>query len=83
MEAVNYSFSESLKKGLVNDENATFIYINNFEVEQYWKTSDIVGIPSVSTASAKIMVNRMEEQGVLFSSPTDIVILKRPVSNDF
>lgn len=83
MEEIIYSFSNCLKKGLVDDEEATFIYINNFEVEQYWRTQETVGIPSISIGNAKIMVNRMEEQGILLSSPKDIVILKRSVSKDF
>ncbi|ETT86896.1 ATP-grasp domain-containing protein [Viridibacillus sp. FSL R5-0477] len=83
MENIGCNLSAHLKKALVDDEKAKFIYINNFEVEQYWKPPETVGIPSVSIGNARLMVNRLEEQGVLLASPTDIVILKRPVSTHF
>ena len=76
-------FNQALKRGLIGSEKATFIFINNFEVEEHWSFSNAVKLPSITIGSSKKVVNRMEELGVLLASSEDVVVLKRPLDSDY
>ncbi|OIU69829.1 hypothetical protein BHE18_02660 [Rossellomorea aquimaris] len=70
------TFDRKLKKFLVNDEQATFIYINNFEVEEKWQHKELVSLPNISLGNSSSIVNRMEELGIFLAAEQDYVILK-------
>ncbi|GIP63141.1 ATP-grasp domain-containing protein [Virgibacillus pantothenticus] len=77
------SFTNKLKNSLVNNENARFIYINNFEVEEQWSHSNIFKLPNISLGSSNVIVNRMEEMGLFLASERDFLILKDQVNTDY
>ncbi len=52
-----------------------FVFLGNFEVEQYWARG-AVGLPRVSSASGLAVVNRMDEFALLLAGETDHVVLK-------
>ena len=52
------TFSENLKKSIVGDINAHLIFLNNFEVEGFWKDSVSANISTISVGDGGIVVNR-------------------------
>jgi hypothetical protein len=72
------NFVTRLKKGLVGDPDARFVYLNNFEVERSWAEGE-PKLPGAGIAFANATVNRMEELGVLLADPDDVVVLKAPI----
>jgi len=76
-------FEQELKRALVQRESASFVYLNNFEVEEHWKQADAAQMPSISMGSSKKIVNRMEEMGLLLASENDYVILQKEVDHDY
>jgi phosphoribosylaminoimidazole carboxylase (NCAIR synthetase) len=77
------SFADELKTALVGDGSATFILLNNFEVETFWKDPGTAGLPSIPLGSSSIIVNRMEEFGILLAGQDDFVVLKAPVDETY
>jgi phosphoribosylaminoimidazole carboxylase (NCAIR synthetase) len=77
------TFDKKLKKYLVNDEQATFIYINNFEVEDKWQLKELVSLPNISLGNSSSIVNRMEELGIFLAAEQDYVILKDSVDSNY
>ncbi|MEE1838761.1 ATP-grasp domain-containing protein [Streptomyces sp. NPDC088190] len=75
-------FADRLKRHLVEDENARFIYLNNFEVERSWAAGE-PKLPGAGISFASATVNRMEEMGVLLAERADIVLLKLPMDSDY
>jgi D-alanine-D-alanine ligase-like ATP-grasp enzyme len=75
-------FAERLKRDLVQDEKARFVYINNFEVERSWAVGE-PKLPGAGISFASATVNRMEEMGVLLAESADIVLLKAPMDSDY
>ncbi|GGH62950.1 phosphoribosylglycinamide formyltransferase 2 [Paenibacillus silvae] len=83
MSTVLTDFSSRLKLALTGRHDVTFVYLNNFEVEQYWEDPEILKLPSLSIGSAADVVHRMEELGVFLAGDQDIVLLKSLPSPDF
>lgn len=77
------TFDKKLKKLLVNDENAQFIYINNFEVEEVWAEDDVFKLPTFTLGKSNRVVNRMEELGLFLATDEDFLILKEDVDFDY
>ncbi len=75
-------FTRRLKRDLVGDPDARFVYVNNFEVERQWGRGE-PGLPGSGIAFADATVNRMEEMGVLLADETDTVVLKAPLDEEF
>jgi D-alanine-D-alanine ligase-like ATP-grasp enzyme len=75
-------FAKRLKRDLVEDENARFVYLNNFEVERSWAVGE-PGLPGAGITFASATVNRMEEMGVPLAEDSDIVLLKAPMDGDY
>lgn len=76
-------FDKNLKKYLVDDENACFIYLNNFEVEEKWTNDEHYKFPTISLGNSDRVVNRMEELCLLLASENDYLILKDRVDDDY
>ncbi|MCG7525533.1 ATP-grasp domain-containing protein [Streptomyces sp. OfavH-34-F] len=76
------TFSERLKKAATGDPGASFIYLNNFEVEAVWG-ADEPKLPGSGLSFSAVTVNRMEEVGVLLAEPHDAVVLKERVDPDY
>lgn len=76
MTTVLTDFSSKLKWALTGRDNVTFVYLNNFEVEEYWSEQGILKLPSLSIGSAGDVVNRMEELGLFLAGENDIILLK-------
>ncbi|UPK44471.1 ATP-grasp domain-containing protein [Paenibacillus pabuli] len=76
MTTVLTDFSSKLKLALTGRHNVTFVYLNNFEVEEYWGDQGIIKLPSLSIGSASDVVNRMEELGLFLAGENDIILLK-------
>ncbi|WFR63284.1 hypothetical protein P9222_02430 [Paenibacillus amylolyticus] len=83
MTTVLTDFSSRLKWALTGRYDVTFVYLNNFEVEEYWSETDILKLPSLSIGSAADVVNRMEELGVFLAEENDIILLKAPPDQGF
>lgn len=80
----NNTFSKRLKKGLVNNESAKFIYLNNFEVEEKWNVDqDIFKFPTITIGNSDVIVNRMEELGLLLATSNDFIVLKEEPDLNF
>lgn len=77
------TFDKKLKKFLVGDEDATFIYINNFEVEDKWQSDETLSLPNISLGNSPSVVNRMEELGIFLAEKNDFVVLKDEVDPDY
>src|SRR4051794_10645699 len=75
-------FARRLKQDLVEDENARFVYLNNFEVERSWAVGE-PKLPGAGVSFASATVNRLEEMGVLLAEESDIVLLKAPMDADY
>lgn len=69
-------FSIKLKRALTGREDTVLVYLNNFEVEEYWNEQGVLKLPSLSIGSASDVVNRMEELGVFLAGEQDVVLLK-------
>ncbi|MEK4109132.1 phosphoribosylaminoimidazole carboxylase (NCAIR synthetase) [Paenibacillus sp. DS2363] len=76
-------FSRKLKQALTGHDEAVFIYINNFEVEEYWNEQGVLKLPSLSVGSAADVVNRMEELGIFLAGEQDVVLLKELPDSGF
>lgn len=76
------TFVTRLKRSLVGDESARFVYLGNFEVERSWAAGE-PKLPGAGIAFANSTVNRMEELGVLLADPGDVVVLKAAPSERF
>jgi len=74
-------FTVRLKRALVEDEDARFVYLNNFEVERSWAAGE-PKLPGAGIAFAAATVGRMEEMGVLLAEDHDTVVLKAPMDSD-
>lgn len=83
MTTVLTDFSSKLKWALTGQHDVTFVYLNNFEVEEYWSDSGILKLPSLSIGSAVDVVNRMEELGVFLAGENDIILLKDTPNQEF
>ena len=83
MTTVLTDFSSKLKWALTGQHDVTFVYLNNFEVEEYWSETGILKLPSLSIGSAADVVNRMEELGVFLAGENDIILLKGPPDQGF
>ncbi|WP_337034925.1 ATP-grasp domain-containing protein [Paenibacillus illinoisensis] len=77
MTTVLTDFSSKLKWALTGLHNVTFIYLNNFEVEEYWSEQGTLKLPSLSIGTAADVVNRMEELGIFLAGENDVILLKR------
>jgi D-alanine-D-alanine ligase-like ATP-grasp enzyme len=75
-------FAKRLKRDLVDDENARFVYLNNFEVERSWAVGE-PKLPGAGVTFASATVNRMEEMGVLLAEDSDVVLLKSAMDDDY
>ncbi|GAK40303.1 hypothetical protein TCA2_2793 [Paenibacillus sp. TCA20] len=75
-QALTNDFSVKLKQALTGSSESTFIYINNFEVEEQWKQEHTLKLPSLTVGSSVELVNRMEELGVFLAGKGDYVLLK-------
>jgi hypothetical protein len=75
-------FAARLKQDLVGDKNARFVYLNNFEVERGWAIGE-PKLPGANISFAPVTVNRMEEMGVLLAAPSDVVLLKSPMDENY
>ncbi|WP_254178740.1 preATP grasp domain-containing protein [Cytobacillus oceanisediminis] len=64
-------------------ENTTVIWLPNFEVEAFWRSSDIVSLPSFKNNISNKMTNSLSELGLLLARPKDIVILKKEPDPSF
>ncbi|WP_210470970.1 ATP-grasp domain-containing protein [Sporosarcina sp. 6E9] len=80
---VNTYFDKSLKNCLVNSEEARFIYLNNFEVEEKWTSNDHYKMPTISLGNSERVVNRMEELCLHLASENDYLLLKDQVDVDY
>lgn len=76
------NFTARLKQAIVGDQNARFVYLNNFEVERTWARNE-PKLPGAGVTFAGTTVNRMEEMGVLLAGPGDVVVLKAPVDPEY
>jgi hypothetical protein len=76
------SFVKRLKKALVGDDQARFVYLNNFEVERTWGQGE-PKLPGAGITFAGTTVNRMEELGVLLAEADDVVVLKAPIDDGY
>ncbi|MFC9711438.1 ATP-grasp domain-containing protein [Paenibacillus sp. NPDC056933] len=76
MTTVLTDFSSKLKWALTGQHDVTFVFLNNFEVEEYWGDPEILKLPSLSIGSAADVVNRMEELGLFLAGENDIILLK-------
>ncbi|MGB8953802.1 MAG: ATP-grasp domain-containing protein [Tumebacillaceae bacterium] len=76
-------FERDLKRLLVQNDRARFVFINNFEVEEHWVTSETGKLPTLSAGAAKSVVNRMEEMGLFLASKTDSLLLKQPIDAEY
>jgi Pre ATP-grasp domain/ATP-grasp domain len=72
------NFAERLKRDLVGDQDARFVYLNNFEVERSWAAGE-PKLPGAGISFADATVNRMEEMGALLAESADVVVLKGPI----
>lgn len=76
MTTVLTDFSSKLKWALTGRHDVTFVFLNNFEVEEYWSDPEILKLPTLSIGSATDVVNRMEELGLFLAGENDIILLK-------
>ncbi|MFG2041336.1 ATP-grasp domain-containing protein [Dactylosporangium sp. NPDC048998] len=76
------TFTARLKRAVVGDASARFVYLNNFEVERVWGR-DEPGLPGAGLTFTGVTVNRMEECGVLLADDRDAVVLKAPVDDAY
>lgn len=70
-------FCGRLKKALVGDPHARFVYVNNFEVERVWGRGE-PALPGTGLSFSAATVNRIEEVGLPLAEPGDVVVLKEP-----
>ncbi|MET8234293.1 ATP-grasp domain-containing protein [Micromonospora sp. NPDC005298] len=66
----------------MEDENARFVYLNNFEVERSWAVGE-PKLPGAGISFASATVNRMEEMGALLAEDSDIVLLKSAMDDGY
>jgi hypothetical protein len=71
------TFSQRLKRALVDDTTARFVYLSNFEVEREWAKGE-PRLPGADVNFTAATVNRMEEMGVFLADDGDVVLLKEP-----
>jgi hypothetical protein len=71
-----------LKRALVGDESARFVFICNFEAETQWARGH-QGLPAAAFSSAPQLVHRMEELGALLAGPDDFLVLSQPLDPGF
>jgi hypothetical protein len=72
------TFSQRLKRALVDDTTARFVYLSNFEVEREWAKGE-PRLPGADVNFTAATVNRMEEMGVFLADDGDVVLLKEPL----
>ena len=60
------NFVARLKKDLIGDDRARFVFVNNFEVERSWAVGE-PKLPGAGISFAGATVNRMEEMGALLA----------------
>ncbi|PKU22087.1 ATP-grasp domain-containing protein [Telmatospirillum siberiense] len=71
-----------LKEALTGSRTATFVWLCNFEVEDAW-SKGFTGLPGGGISEANLLVQRMEEQGILIAEPGDYVITGQAIDPEF
>lgn len=76
------AYSSELKRSLVGDPAARFVFLCNFEAEHRW-ARNYVGLPMPRLAANPATVRRMEELGTLLAGGRDVLCLSRPLDPAF
>jgi hypothetical protein len=74
-------YLRALKAALTGTPASRLVLVCNFEAEAEWAAGH-VGLPGQLAASTA-MVRRMEELGVLLAGADDVLVLKRPLDDDY
>jgi hypothetical protein len=82
MTTVTVRFADRLREALVEDRDARFVFLGNFEVEEVW-AGTAGRLPGSGVKSSGAVVNRMEEFALSVASDADFVILKAAVDAGF
>jgi len=78
------SFVTQLRTALTGSERTPLVHMGNIEVEQFWgKSVGALALPSLTSPSAKIVVNRMDQLALFLANPDDYVLLKEPLDPDY
>ena len=78
------SFVTQLRAGLTGSEQTPLVHLGNIEVEQFWgKHVGALTLPSLTSPSAKFVVNRMDQLALFLANPDDYVLLKEPLDPDY
>jgi biotin carboxylase len=64
-------------------ERVRFVWLNNFECEQFWADPGTVRLPSLSSSAESAIVNRMEEMCLWLAGEPDTVVLHEPPDPEF
>jgi hypothetical protein len=72
------TYLRALKTALLGDPTGRLVLLCNFEVETVW-ARQYPGLPNPGLSSSTLLVQRMEELGVLLAGPDDALVLKRPL----
>jgi acyl carrier protein len=71
-------FADRRRRELVDDPQARFVFLGNFEVEEHWARS-YGRLPGAAVKSSAAVVNRMDEFGRSLATALDHVVLKDSV----
>ncbi|GIJ79440.1 ATP-grasp domain-containing protein [Micromonospora phaseoli] len=75
-------FIPRLKTAVAGEEDARFVFLGNFEVEDVWGEGE-PGLPRMAFGSGSAVVNRMDEFAMLLAGPGDRVLLKAAPDPDY
>jgi hypothetical protein len=71
-----------LKQALTGRRDATFVWVCNLEAENQWAVGH-TGMPAVRLSATDGIVRHMEELGTLLADPGDVLLLGRPLDEDY
>ncbi|MFV2102045.1 ATP-grasp domain-containing protein [Micromonospora sp. LOL_024] len=75
-------FISRLKTAVVGEQDARFVFLGNFEVEDVWGEGE-PGLPRMAFGAGSAVVNRMDEFAMLLAGPGDRVLLKAAPDPDY
>jgi hypothetical protein len=79
---VDTRYLQSLKVALTGAPASRLVLICNFEAEAEWAAGH-VGLPAPQQSASLPLVRSMEELGVLLAGSDDVLVLKRPLDDEY
>ncbi|MEC1686937.1 preATP grasp domain-containing protein [Bacillus mojavensis] len=74
------AFKQTLRK---NDQNVSFIWLGNIEVEEHWQDQNFITIPGGHLRQTSEVVHNMGEMSLFLADEHDIVCLKQAPDEQF